>query len=205
MKFLSFLAAWIVRSLSATLRVRHVHPEHLENTPQYILAFWHSQMLPLLGRSRWRKPVMVMTSRSKDGDFSAAVTRRFGIESARGSSTRGGSTALREFLRAARNGRSLVFTPDGPRGPVGVVKDGVIFAARASRLPIVPMAYAAKRVRRLASWDRMLIPLPFTRGVIVYGPPFVIERDADVEEWRTRLATILDELTAQAEELVKNT
>ena len=113
MKVRSFLAHCIVRALTSTLRVRHVHPEHIENTPQYILAFWHRQLIPLLGTAHWRKPITVMSSQSKDGQFSTATLSWFGIESVSGSSTRGGSAAVRGILRVARAGKSIVFTPDG--------------------------------------------------------------------------------------------
>jgi lysophospholipid acyltransferase (LPLAT)-like uncharacterized protein len=202
MKFLSLLGYLVVRMLSATYRVRHVRAENIDHTPQYVLAFWHSQMLPLLGKSRWKRPIAVMSSMSKDGDFSSSVLHWFGIRTARGSSTRGGSSALRAFLRFAREGSSLVFTPDGPRGPALEVKDGVIFAAQASGLPILPIAYGAKRYKLLRSWDRMVIPKPFTTGVIVYGEPMSVPRDANIEEWRTKIADRLNELTAEAARLV---
>ncbi|HEX6640700.1 MAG TPA: lysophospholipid acyltransferase family protein [Thermoanaerobaculia bacterium] len=205
MKVLYYAVYLVVRALSSTLRVRHVHPEHMEGTPQYILAFWHRHMLPLLGRSRWKPPIAVMTSRSKDGDISTNVLALYGVESARGSSTRGGSSALRGLLRKARDGRSMVFTPDGPRGPAGVVKDGVIFAAQASRLPILPMAYAAKKFIQLRSWDRMIIPKPFSKGLILYGAPIVVPRDGDTEEWRVIVEQRLNELSAEAERLVNET
>ena len=205
MKVLYFAIYLVVRALSATLRVRHVHAEHIEGTPRYILTFWHRHMLPLLGRSRWKRPIAVMTSRSKDGDISTNVLALYGVESARGSSTRGGSIALRGLLRAARDGRSMVFTPDGPRGPAGVVKDGVIFAAQASRLPIMPMAYAGKKFIQLRSWDRMIIPKPFSKGVILYGAPIVVPRDGDAEEWRVIVEQKLNELSAEAERLVNET
>lgn len=202
MKLIPPLVYLVVRSLSSTLSVRHVHPEHSDDTPQCIIAFWHRHMLPLLGCSRWKHPMAVMTSASKDGDISTAVLALFGIESSRGSSTRGGSRALRGMLHAARAGRNIAFTPDGPRGPAGVVKDGVIFAAQASRLPIMPMSFAAKKYKRLGSWDRMIIPLPFTRGVIIYGEPMAVPRDGDIEEWRLKLERTLDELSEEAEQLV---
>jgi lysophospholipid acyltransferase (LPLAT)-like uncharacterized protein len=202
MKLLHVLVYLFVRILSSTLRVRHVHPERIDDTPQYILTFWHDQMLPLLGCARWRRPIMVMTSRSKDGDISTAVLVLFGVESARGSSTRGGSTALRAFLHGARAGRNLVFTPDGPRGPARVVKDGVIFAAQASGVPIMPVAYAAKKYKQLRSWDRMIIPMPFSRGVCLYGEPLVVPRRGDLEEWRATVARTLNELSEEAERLV---
>jgi lysophospholipid acyltransferase (LPLAT)-like uncharacterized protein len=203
MKFRSLVASWIVRGLTSTLRVRHVHPEHIESTPQYILAFWHRQLLPLLGTSHWKGPITVMSSQSKDGQFSTATLARFGIESVSGSSTRGGSAAVRGILRVARAGSSIVFTPDGPRGPAGVVKSGVIFTAQASQLPIVPLAFASKKYKQLRSWDRMLIPMPFSKGVCMYGQPMVVPRDGDIEEWRLKLERTLNELSEEAERLVR--
>jgi lysophospholipid acyltransferase (LPLAT)-like uncharacterized protein len=146
-----------------------------------------------------------MTSASKDGDISTATLVLFGIESSRGSSTRGGSKALRGMLRAARAGRNIVFTPDGPRGPAGVVKDGVIFTAQAAGLPIVPMGFAARKYKQLHSWDRMVIPMPFSKGVIVYGQPMAVPRDGDIEEWRLKLEATLNELSEEAERLVNET
>jgi lysophospholipid acyltransferase (LPLAT)-like uncharacterized protein len=206
MKRLLYLVVYVlVRALSVTLRVKHVRPELIDDLPQYILVLWHQQLLPLLGRSRWRRPIAVMTSQSKDGDISTNVLKLYGVESARGSSTRGGSVGMRGLLRAARDGRSVVFTPDGPRGPVGVVKEGVIFAAQATKLPIMPIAFAGKKYKMLRSWDRMIIPMPFSRGLIVYGEPFVIPRDGDPEEWRLKLKQILDTLSEEAERLVNET
>ncbi|MFL6245677.1 MAG: lysophospholipid acyltransferase family protein [Thermoanaerobaculia bacterium] len=205
MKVRSFIAHLIVRALTSTLRVRHVHPEHLDNTPQYILAFWHRQLLPLLGHAHWKKPITVMSSQSKDGQFSTATLSWFGIESVSGSSTRGGSAAVRGILRVARAGKSIVFTPDGPRGPAEVVKDGVIFTARASQLPIVPLAFALKKYKQLRSWDRMMIPIPFSKGVCIYGEPMIVPRDSDTEEWRLKLERTLNELSEEAEKLVRDT
>jgi lysophospholipid acyltransferase (LPLAT)-like uncharacterized protein len=205
MKLVSILAFVLVRLLGFTLRVRHVHREHIDDTPRYILTFWHRQLLPLLGRGRWKRPITVMTSRSKDGQIISDVLALFGVQSARGSSTRGGSAALREILREAKAGKSIVFTPDGPRGPVGVVKEGVIFAAQASQLPIMPMAFAAKKYKLLRSWDRMIIPMPFAKSVIVYGAPTVVPRDGDAAEWRVKVEQILNALSEEAERLVNET
>jgi lysophospholipid acyltransferase (LPLAT)-like uncharacterized protein len=143
-KFLSLLASLVIRTLHATLRVKHVRVENIEQTPQYILAFWHSQLLLML-HARYRRPISVMISRSKDGEYMARVFDWYGADAARGSSTRGGVSALRELLREARAGKNLVFTPDGPKGPPRIAKDGVVYAAKASGLPIVPIAFAAKK------------------------------------------------------------
>lgn len=144
MKFLSLVAAAFIRTLHATLRVRHVDAEHITGTKQYILAFWHAHLLLML-HSKFRRPISVMISQSKDGEYIARVFDWYGVESARGSSTRGGGAALRELLRAARAGKNIVFTPDGPKGPARVLKDGVVYAAQATGLPIVPVAFAAKK------------------------------------------------------------
>ena len=144
MKFVSLVASLFIRALYATLRVKHIRVENIEQTPQYILAFWHSHLLLML-HSRYRKPIAVMISRSKDGEYIARVFDWYGVDAARGSSTRGGGAALRELLREARAGKNLVFTPDGPKGPARIAKDGVVYAAKMSGLPIVPIAFAAKK------------------------------------------------------------
>jgi lysophospholipid acyltransferase (LPLAT)-like uncharacterized protein len=144
MGIISFLGATLIRSLYATLRVRHVDAENIEYRQQYILAFWHSHLLLML-HSRYKGPITVMISQSKDGEYIARVFDWYGVDSARGSSTRGGGSAFREMLRSARAGKNIVFTPDGPKGPPRVAKDGVVYAAQMSGLPIVPVAFAAKK------------------------------------------------------------
>ena len=144
MKLVALLGSLVVRALHATLRVRHVRVENIERTGQYILTFWHAHLVLML-HSRYRRPITVLLSQSKDGDYMARVFERSGVDAARGSSTRGGSAALREMIRAARAGKNLVFTPDGPKGPARVAKDGVVVAAQATGLPIVPVAFAAKK------------------------------------------------------------
>ena len=138
------LSAMLIRSLHATLRVRHVRSENIQRLPQYILAFWHAHLLLML-HSRYRRPIVVMISQSKDGEYIARVFDHYGVDSARGSSTRGGTSALREMIRAAREGKNVVFTPDGPKGPARVAKEGIVVAAQATGLPIVPVAFAAKK------------------------------------------------------------
>jgi lysophospholipid acyltransferase (LPLAT)-like uncharacterized protein len=141
---LSFLGAQLIRLLRATLRVRHIRGENVERLPQYVIAFWHDHLLLML-HARYRKPIVVLSSRSRDGDLMVRLYAWYGVQSVRGSSTRGATSALRGIIRAARGGSNIVFTPDGPRGPARVAKDGVVFAARATGLPIVPIAFAAKK------------------------------------------------------------
>ncbi|HSP17832.1 MAG TPA: DUF374 domain-containing protein [Thermoanaerobaculia bacterium] len=143
-RFFPFLGSLFIRALHATLRIRHVRVENIANVPQYIIAFWHSHLLMML-HSRYKRPISVLISQSRDGEIIARVFDYYGVESSRGSSTRGGTAALRDLIRAARDGRNIVFTPDGPKGPARVAKEGVVVAAQATGLPIIPIAFAAKK------------------------------------------------------------
>lgn len=144
MKWIALLGSWLIRGLHATLRVRHVRAENLTEHQPCIIAFWHAHLLLML-HTKWSGRWVVMISRSKDGEYIARVFEHYGVEAARGSSTRGGSEALREMIRATRAGKGIVFTPDGPKGPNRVVKPGLIAAAQATGLSIVPIAFAAKK------------------------------------------------------------
>jgi lysophospholipid acyltransferase (LPLAT)-like uncharacterized protein len=144
MRVVALLGSLFIRALHATLRIRHVRAENIERLDRYIIAFWHAHLLLML-HSRYKRPVTVMISQSKDGEYIARVFDHYDVESARGSSTRGGSAALREMIRAARAGKNIVFTPDGPKGPARVAKDGIVVAAQATGLPVVPIAFAAQK------------------------------------------------------------
>ena len=141
---IAFLAQLFVRALHATLRVRHVNAENLTSRKQSILAFWHDHMLLML-HSKFPRPIVVMSSASRDGDIAVRTYAYYGVSTVRGSSTRGGTQALRQLIRVARDGFSVVFTPDGPKGPPRMAKEGVVFFAQATGLPIVPIAFAAKK------------------------------------------------------------
>ena len=143
-KLLPFLASLFIRGLHATLRVKHVNVENIANLPQYIIAFWHCHLLLML-HSRYKRPAMVLISQSRDGELIARVFDYYDIESSRGSSTRGGTAAIRDLIRSARDGTNIVFTPDGPKGPARVAKEGVVVAAKATGLPIIPIAFNAKK------------------------------------------------------------
>jgi lysophospholipid acyltransferase (LPLAT)-like uncharacterized protein len=152
---LGWLASMIIRVINLTPRVTHVRAENLDGTPQYILSFWHAHLLVML-YSRFRRPIVVMSSKSKDGELIARAFNFFDVECVRGSSSRGASGAMREMIRRTRKGRSIVFTPDGPTGPARVAKDGVVFAAQMTGLPIVPVAFGAakkKISRRGTAWS----------------------------------------------------
>lgn len=197
-RLLAMLGSWFIRALHATLRVRHLHADRIDSTPQFILAFWHECGLMCL-HSRWRRPIKAIISRSKDGSIMTALVGRYGAEAARGSSSRGGGSALREVLRDVRAGSNIALTPDGPKGPYRVVKEGTVFIAQASGLPVVPFHYTAERKKHLRSWDRHIVPMPFSRALFVYGEPIHVPRDGDPEEWRRVIETQMNTLAEEVE------
>ena len=199
-------AAIVIRGLHATLRTRHWNSVAIDSLNArglaYILCFWHSDLL-LMVYSRHLKPIRVMSSQHRDGEIMVRTLRRFGVSTARGSSTRGGQSALREMIRMARSGERLAFTPDGPTGPRRIAKPGVIQAAQLSGLPIVPAAIVAERRRLLDSWDRFQIPRPFSRTLFLYEKPIEVPRNLTPEGFeakRLELEQVMHELVRKGEE-----
>jgi lysophospholipid acyltransferase (LPLAT)-like uncharacterized protein len=161
-------AAWL---LSRTLRVRHVSSNAEPDGP-LIYAFLHGQQLPLLRFPLPRRTAAIV-SRSRDGSLQARVLGGLGFRILRGSSSSGGAAALRSSMDWLRRGGDLALAVDGPRGPRGAAKPGVVFLAEKAHAPIIPVACSAHRARRLArSWDGFLVPAPFTTTVILSGAPF---------------------------------
>jgi len=199
---------WYIRLLHVTMRLEFRGREALDRarreSGQYILAFWHSRfaMMPYCYPGQ---RIAVVISRHRDARLLAEILMRFGYDMAWGSSTRGGVAALRAVVRRMSKGFDSAFTPDGPRGPRRRVQAGVIVAARLSGMPIVPVAFSARPARRLRSWDRTLVPYPFSKGLYLYGEPMRVSRKADEEEQeraRVSLEERLDRLTDQADEQV---
>jgi len=200
-----WLAATLIRLLRVTLRLRHVGREPLEELERqgrtYIIAFWHGRLL-LMPYCYRRGRMSILISRHRDGELIARTMARFGHQATRGSTTRGGASALREAVRLLRRGWDIGFTPDGPRGPRYRVQAGVIQAARLSGAPIVPVVFSARPARRLSSWDRFLVPFPFARAVFLYGEPFVVPGDsgaAEMEKLRLELEARMRALTEKAD------
>ena len=136
------LGAVLLKLLRLTLRLKVI--KRPPKDPQLILSFWHGRIL-LMPFMKLSRPASVMVSRHKDGELIARLVKYFGISSSRGSTTRGGISALKELIKLAREGFSIAFTPDGPRGPRYVVQPGVIQAAKATGLPIYPLTYSARK------------------------------------------------------------
>lgn len=142
------VGAMVIRALGRSMHFQTRGQETVDalyrNGQNIILAFWHAQQLMI--PFGYRGPgAHVLISQHQDGEIIARIIARFGHQAVRGSSTRGGATALRELIRLGRSGLDLGVTPDGPKGPAHVAKMGVIQLARATELPIVPLAFSCSK------------------------------------------------------------
>jgi lysophospholipid acyltransferase (LPLAT)-like uncharacterized protein len=154
-----------------------------------IIAFWHGRILPGMVFFQ-RRGIVVMTSENFDGEWIARIIARFGYGTARGSTSRGGIRALIQMKRDMQRGSATAFTVDGPRGPAGRVQPGVVWLARASGSPIVPFHIEADRAWTAPSWDRTLVPKPFSRVAMVIAPPLLVPADLDDEGLEARRADL---------------
>jgi len=203
----------VVRVLGGTYRIRIEHgADRLEQLAAgrqpVVLSFWHENVVSvawLIGRRLVKRghPVTLLSSLSRDGDLGAELGRLWGAHVVRGSSSRGGTEGLRSLYRGMREGLgSPVVIPDGPRGPRRQAKPGAVVLAQLSGAPIVPFATFAERHWRLRSWDRMVVPKPFSRVRVAVGEPLVIPADLGPERIEAecrRLAATLDELGRRLE------
>ena len=195
----------MLRALGATWRVetRGVNPIEAIGEPQ-IGAFWHRDILATSWFFRDRG-YGVAISRSRDGDLITAVVGRLGYrDPARGSSSRGGASALRGLVRMVEDGSTVSLPTDGPRGPALRSKVGAIALARLTGVGVTPIAFAARPALRFRSWDRTVLPLPFAKVHVVFGDLIEVPRKLDAEELesiRTQLERTLLDLHAEADEL----
>jgi hypothetical protein len=177
-----------------------------------LVCFWHSRITlsPAcwpLGRAQEPRALI---SLSPDGQFIAGAVQRLGFPAIRGSSRKdsdptndkGGGAAFRDVLKWIKGGGGVAITPDGPRGPVEVMKDGVPLLAKVSGAPVLFVGLAARPCIRLNSWDQAMIPLPFGRGAMVWAGGAPVARDADSAQLAAAWAEILSAATRRAEALV---
>jgi lysophospholipid acyltransferase (LPLAT)-like uncharacterized protein len=199
---------YLLRCYLFLLRIRVLGEEIalgcLSDYGRLIVAVWHQRLLSAVTyvmKFRNFEPI-IMISRSKDGELATRLARRFGLVPVRGSSSKGGTAALFAVTEALKTYPAVIHIVDGPRGPKGVVKPGLISMARVSGAVILPVVISARKAWILGSWDRFLIPKPFSEVTIEWGRPFVVPRDSDpesCEELRREIETSLSEGHAQAD------
>lgn len=165
---------------------------------RFILAFWHSRILMIIYQYQgWGAATLV--SSSDDGEIIAQILQRQGHRTIRGSTSRNAVRALASLIRVVKEeGRPGGVVPDGPRGPRFKVQPGVITLAKKTGYPVVPVTYSAKRLKIFASWDRFLLPYPFTESCVMYGTPVSVPGNTDEEAqevYRVRLEEELNRIT----------
>jgi lysophospholipid acyltransferase (LPLAT)-like uncharacterized protein len=200
-----WLASLLMRAGAASIRRidvgRHYFDACLARRERAIVAFWHGRLL-MMPFAYPGQSASILISRHRDGEYITRIAERLGLHVVRGSATRGGASAFRRLLESLQEGRHVVVTPDGPRGPRRRVKSGVVELSRLSGMPILPVAFGAWPRRLLNSWDQFLSPRPFARGVYVWGEPIYVPTDltkAEAEKYQSLLAERLDAVTAEAD------
>lgn len=205
--WLAVAAAWAIRALGATWRVRVVGRDPLHERrapgPAPVGALWHRDLVCAAWCFRDRG-VRVGVSLSRDGERIARALERLGhAPAARGSSSRSGTRALRELIRSARAGTPVALLADGPRGPACIAKPGVVLLGRATRGTVIPVAFASRPALRARSWDRTVVPWPFARVVCAFGDPVEVSRRGrgePSEADRRRIEAALEALAERAAE-----
>ena len=174
----------IYKPWCATLRVTEDKRERVESLIRegkpVVLCLWHDECFTLIHMRQGLK-LMTIASQSRDGAFITGALESLGFAVARGSSSRGGTSALLASARLMRKGYSPAITIDGPRGPRHVVKDGVLFLSRLTNTPLVPIRAFCERSIRFKSWDRFEVPLPFSKVTVRYGEPYWLG-DVELDE-----------------------
>ncbi|MBI4745021.1 MAG: lysophospholipid acyltransferase family protein [Deltaproteobacteria bacterium] len=199
------IAGLLIRALAAAMKLEFLHEERVrpfwEKDERFILAFWHGRLL-MMPFCYHGKGIKLLISQHKDGDLLARAMKRFGYDSIRGSTTRGGAAAMREMVKATKD-YDIGITPDGPRGPKYAVQEGVIALARLTGAPILPLTFGSSKKKVFASWDAFNLPYPFSRGVFMWGEPIYVGKEDDMEEKRKELEFNLREMTEFVDDYVK--
>jgi len=179
--------------------------ENRETQGRNIFAFWHGRMLyPIYyyARTITTRKAAILISQSKDGDYGEALVKRLRGVCVRGSSSKGGLKALHDLSNLLADNYNLALTPDGPRGPAFHAQVGILKLAQYSQATIIPTTYNASRKITLKSWDRFIIPLPFSRVHLAFGDPITIPMDSnkkEVEAFRQSMQDVLLRLDRNCE------
>ena len=177
----------LVRLLSKTYRYRLVDTENeqraLDTCGSVVYASWHQRFFPGITFFATRKPIAIMISQSRDGEMIARVVDILGWQSVRGSSSKGGVRALKKIRVLAGQGFRFGHIVDGPQGPFGVVKPGLLTIAQFAGAPVLPVIVSAQRRWTFNSWDRFMVPKPFSRVFIRFAPPISVPRRLASEDF----------------------
>ena len=203
---IGFVGALVIMLLGLTLRIRRYGVENIEQARtaagNVIYAVWHGRLL-LMTYVQRQEGVKVLVSTHRDGEYIARIITRLGFGTVRGSTTRGATKAVLNLLDAGNRKHDIGITPDGPRGPREHCQAGAIYLAKKAALPIIPIGVSHRSGLVLKSWDRFMIPLPFSKCAVVYGRARVYDgsvSEASIEEARLDLEQHLKTVTREADD-----
>lgn len=192
---LAFLIAQLLRLFWLTFRInRQIHADaypYLNGDAAAIFCFWHGRMILLPFFMPKGRNMQVLISQHRDGELIAKLIAHFGIGSIRGSSSKGARGATKMMQQLLHEGSNVSITPDGPRGPAFQASRGAAYLAKHTAAPLIPVTFSASHYTSLRSWDRFIIPHPFSRIQLHIGAPIPVAKDSDKEQ--------LDSVTVQLE------
>ena len=205
-RFLVWLAYQLLQGWARTLRFQIDDRAGVIGTPpneRYIGALWHNRLLLLpfvLRRYLPNRRGAGLISASRDGAWLAMLVRQFGFEVVRGSSSRKGASAMLQLAEVMAAGKDAVITPDGPRGPAYELGQGIVFLAQKSGAAVVPVNMEYSSCWRLKSWDRFILPHPFSHVRVIFGKPLRVNQTTSDEAFELERRRLQDAMLAIVEE-----
>ena len=182
-KFLGGILHFIYKFLSFLTRKEYFYADGVQMNNPNIIVFWHRKIFTVCNATRIVKKKASMVSASKDGEILSEVLRREGNELIRGSSNKDNIKSLKEAMKYAKKKYGLGIAIDGPNGPIFEPKSGAIFIAQRTGMPIVPVSsYCSRKWIFKNMWDKLEIPMPFSRCVHYVAKPFYLTRESSMEE-----------------------
>ena len=196
-KFIGIAGNGLINLIFGTMKIRVLGFEAVQKlveSKRIIFAFWHSRILMVSYLYQgWGAAILV--SQSKDGEIIAQILNRQGHRIVRGSTSQGGTRAMAHIIRILKKDQCTGgITPDGPRGPRYKVQPGVITLGKKTGYPVIPITYSARKIKVFDSWDRFILPAPFTSGTFIYGDPLFVPKDSTLKEEKALCMQLENEL-----------
>ena len=204
--FICWIASKYIKFVSLTLKWKYLNKKHADtlwkNNENFILCFWHGRLLMMPLSWKKEKKINMLISEHPDGELISKTVKYFGINTIHGSTSKGGTKAIRNIIESLKSGQSVGITPDGPRGPKMKINSAIIKIASLTGFKILPLSCSVKNKFFLKSWDKFLVALPFGKGCFAWGEPLKIKKKITKEEdlkLSNKLEKILLKLTKEAD------
>ena len=202
-----WIGAKYIKFVSFNTKWSFINKKYVENlwkkNESFILCFWHGRLLMMPLSWNNKKKINVLISAHSDGQLLSKTVKYFDIKTIIGSSSKGGSEAIRNIIKSLKSGISIGMTPDGPRGPRMKINSAIIKIASLTGNKIIPLSYSVKKKIFLNSWDKFLVALPFGKGCFIWGKPIKIKKNISHNEdlkLSNKLEKILIKLTKEADQ-----